>query len=115
MKMGSALPMPKMNSARGIQAIPEIGRSNSMTGSTMSSSVRRKPIRRPSGIARSEASAKLIIMRPRLMPACTNSSKSRARSTIASITANGVGSSTRFDVQTDTAHHTAMKTAIVRT
>ena len=37
MNTGSALPMPKMNSASGIHAIPEIGRSISNVGSTMRS------------------------------------------------------------------------------
>ena len=37
MKTGSALPMPKMNSASGIQAMPEIGRSSSTIGSISAS------------------------------------------------------------------------------
>ena len=60
MKTGSALPMPKMNSARGIQAMPEMGRSSSIVGSITSSSVRYKPISRPSGTASTRASARLI-------------------------------------------------------
>ena len=54
-------------------------------------------------------------MRPRLMPACLNSSWSPASSTNAAITANGDGSSTVFDVHADTTHQTAMNTTIVRT
>ena len=106
--------MPKMKSASGIHAMPEIGRSTSIVGSTIASSVRDRPIARPSGIAITAAMPTLSSMRPKLIAACRNSSRSAARSAKASPTASGEGSRTGFPVQRAINAQTTKNTAIVR-
>ena len=51
MNTGSTSPTPKMNSAKGNQAMPEIGRSISTSGSTKASTFLLRPIQKPSGTA----------------------------------------------------------------
>ena len=95
MNTGSALPMPKMNSASGIHAMPEIGRSISTTGST--SVVERAVQAHQRGRAEPRARcaiARLTSIRPRLIAACSKA-RGRARApTTASAAASGDGSRT---------------------
>jgi hypothetical protein len=65
-------------------------------------------------MASAEAMAMLTTIRPRLIAACSKSSRLRARSKVACATASGEGSSTLLSVHHATPAQTSATTAIVR-
>jgi hypothetical protein len=75
---------------------------------------RLSPIASPNGIASAHAIDMLTTMRPTLMPACSKSSRSRARSTAASSTVSGEGSRMGLSVQRATTAQPTANTSIVR-
>jgi hypothetical protein len=69
MKCGSSSPIPRTNSARGIQAIPEIGLRASISGVVYASSDLERPNKRPNGIPTKQAMAKPTISRLKVLTA----------------------------------------------
>ena len=91
MNTGRTSPMPKMNSASGIQAMPEIGRRSSTIGSRYAFAFSLSPMKKPSGTASSTATIRLITRRVALIIRCSTSSPPSARLKSAAATRPGVG------------------------
>jgi hypothetical protein len=70
-KITAALPSPNHRIASGIHAMPGIGNSARMTGSTNSRTARMRPTSSPSGIAKAAATAKPETARTKLDARCS--------------------------------------------
>src|SRR3954452_4893262 len=92
MNTGKVSPIPKMKRPSGIQAMPEIGRRSSTSGSMNAFASRLSPIAKPSGTASATATARLTTSRVTLTSACSNNSPSAASAVSASRTRSGDGS-----------------------